>query len=61
MVTVKVKNAKDNVKSTRDVKRHLKSIRKLRNFEVIAMTYIQIYKNSFTKGISGNVIENASR
>jgi len=59
-----VNNAKDNVKSTRHVKRRLKSIKKLRNSGVIAMTYIQTDKNlvvPFTKGISSNVIENASR
>jgi len=63
-VIVKVNNAKDNVKSTIHVKRRLKSIRKLRNSGVIAMTYIQTDKNlvsPFTKGISSNVIENASR
>ena len=64
ILILKVNNAKDKVKSTRHVKRRLKSIRKLRNSGVIAMTYIQTDKNlvgPFTKGISSNVIENASR
>ena len=43
MVIVKERSTKDNVKSTRHVnkvKRRLKSIRKLRNSRVVAMTYI---------------------
>ena len=63
MIT-KVNSAKDNAKSTRHVKRHLKTVRKLRNSGVIAMTYVQIDKNlvdPFTKALSRYVIENASR
>jgi hypothetical protein len=63
-VITKVNSAKDNVKSTRHVKRCLKSIRKLRNSGVIAVAYMQIDKNlvdPFTKGLSQNVIEFASR
>ena len=61
-VIVKVNNSKDNAKSSRHVKRRLKSVRKLRNSGVIA--YIQTDKNladPFTKGLSRNVIESASR
>jgi len=63
-VIVKVNNAKDNAKSSRHVKRRLKSIRKMRNSRVMSMTYIQTHKNladPFTKGLSWNVIEVASR
>jgi hypothetical protein len=69
-VIVKVNSAKDNAKSSRHVKRRLKSVRKLRNARVISVTYIStetyisIEKNladPFTKGLSRNVIENASR
>jgi len=63
MIT-KVNSAKDNAKSTRHVKRRLKSVRKLRNSGVIAVAYVQTDKNlgdPFTKGISRNVIEFASR
>jgi hypothetical protein len=63
-VIIKVNSSKDNVKSTRHVKRRLKSIRKLRNSRVIALDYINMSKNladQFTKGLSRNVIEGASR
>jgi hypothetical protein len=63
-VITKVNSAKDNAKSTRHVKRRLKSIRKLRNSKVITVAYIQIDKNlvdPFTKGLSRNVIEISSR
>ena len=57
-VIVKVNSAKDNTKSSRHVKRRLKSVRKMRNSEVISVTYIQTDKNladPFTKGChSGN-------
>ena len=59
-VITKVNSAKDNAKSTRHVKRHLKTVRKLRNSGVIAMAYVQTDKNladPFTKGLSRNVIE----
>jgi hypothetical protein len=54
-VIVKVKNSKNNAKSSRYVKRRLKSVRKLRNSGVITVTYIQTDKNladPFTKGLS---------
>jgi len=63
-VITKVNSAKDNAKSTRHFKRRLKSIRKLRNSGVIAVAYVQTDKNladPFTKGLSQNVIEIASR
>jgi hypothetical protein len=63
-VIVKVNNSKDNVKSSRHVKRRLKSVRKLRNTGVITVRYIQTDKNlayPITKGLSRNVIDSASR
>jgi hypothetical protein len=63
-VIVNVNSSKDNMKSSRHVKRRLKSIRKMRNSRVIAFDYIQTSKNladQFTKGLSRNVIDNASR
>ena len=63
MIT-KVNSAKDNVKSTIHNKRHLKTIKKLRNSRVITVAYVQTEKNledPFTKGLSRNVIEIASR
>jgi hypothetical protein len=63
-VITKVNNVKDNVKSTRYVKRRLKSVRKLRNSRVITVACIQTDKNlanPFTKGLSRNVIEITSR
>ena len=61
---VKVNSSKDNMKSSRHVKRRLKSVRKLKNSGVIALDYVQTAKNladPFTKGLSRNLIENASR
>jgi len=63
-VIVKVNSAKDNAKSSRYVKRRLESVRKMRNSGVISVTYIQTDKNLadlFTKVLSRNVIESASR
>ena len=62
-VIVKVNSSKDNMKSSRHVKRRLKSVKKLRNSGVIALDYVQTAKNladQFTKGLSRNVIDNAS-
>lgn len=64
IVIVKVNNSKDNAKSSRHVKRRLKSVRKLRNSGVITVTYIQTDKNladPFTKRLSRNVVESASQ
>src|SRR6185312_11960267 len=63
-VIVKVNSAKNNAKSSRHVKRRLKSVRKMRNSGVIRVTDIQTDKNladPFTKGLSRNVIDSASR
>jgi hypothetical protein len=60
----KVNSNKDNAKSSRHVKRRIKSVRKLKNSGVISVTYIQTDKNladPFTKGLSRNVIDIASR
>jgi hypothetical protein len=54
-VIVKVSSSKDNMKSSRHVKRRLKSVRKMRNSGVIALDYVQTAKNladPFTKGLS---------
>jgi hypothetical protein len=64
IVIVKVNSSKDNMKSTRHVKRRLMSVRKLRNSGVIALDYVNTSKNledEFSKGLSRNVIEGASR
>ena len=63
-VIVKMSSLKDNMKSSRHVKRWLKSVRKMRNSGVIALDYVQTVKNladPFTKGLSRNVIDEASR
>jgi hypothetical protein len=52
------------MKSSRHVKRRLKSVRKMRNSGVIALDYIHTSRNladPFTKGLSRNVIDNASK
>ena len=63
-VIIKVNSSRDNMKSTRHVKRWLKSVRKLRNSGVIALDYVHTSKNlayQLTKSLSRNVIEGASR
>jgi hypothetical protein len=63
-VITKVNSSRDNMRSTRHVKRRLKSVKKLRNSGVIALDYVHTSKNmtdQFTKGLSHNVIEGASR
>jgi fructose-1,6-bisphosphatase/inositol monophosphatase family enzyme len=62
-VIIKINNSKDNMKSTRHIKRHLKSIKKLRNSGVIALDYVHTSKNladQFTKGLSCSVTDSAS-
>ena len=62
-VIVKVNSSKDNMKSSRHIKRRLKSVRKLRNSRVIALDYVHTTKNlahQFTKGLSRNVVDSAS-
>jgi hypothetical protein len=52
---IKVNSSKDNMKSSRHVKRRLKSVRKLRSSRVIALDYIPTAENladQFTKGLS---------
>jgi hypothetical protein len=64
MVIVKVDNSKDNMKSSGHIKRQLKSVRKMRNSGVITLDYIHTEKNLtdlFTKGLSCNVIDTASK
>jgi hypothetical protein len=63
-LNIKMNNSNDNIKSSRHVKRRLKSVRKQKNSGVIALDYVQTAKNladQFTKGLSRNVIDNASR
>jgi hypothetical protein len=62
-VIVKVNSSKNNMKSSRHVKRRLKSVSKLRNSGVIALDYVHTTKNladQFTKGLSRNVVDSAS-
>jgi hypothetical protein len=63
-VIVKVGSLKDNMKSSRHIKRRLKSVRKIRNSGVITLDYIHTEKNLadlFTKGLSCNVIDTTSK
>jgi hypothetical protein len=51
-VIIKINSSKDNMNSTRHIKRRLKSVRKLRNSRVIALDYVHRSKNladQFTK------------
>jgi fructose-1,6-bisphosphatase/inositol monophosphatase family enzyme len=62
-VIININSFKDNMKPTSYIKRHLKSVRKLRNFGVIALDYVHTSKNladHFTKGLSRSVIDSAS-
>jgi hypothetical protein len=64
IVIVKVDTSKDNIKSSRHIKSRLKSVRKMRNSEVIRLDYIHIDKNLvdlFTKGLSHNLIYDTSK
>jgi hypothetical protein len=64
MVIVKVDSSNDNMKSLRHIQIQLKYIRKLRNFGLITLDYIQIEKNQtcpFTKVLSHNMIDTASK
>jgi hypothetical protein len=63
-VIVKVDSSKDNMKFSIHIKRRLKSVRKIRNSGVITVGYVHTKKNladPFTKGLSRNVIDNASK
>jgi hypothetical protein len=44
-VMIKINSSKNNTKSTMHIKRCLKSVRKLRNFGVIALDYVHTSKN----------------
>jgi hypothetical protein len=44
-VIVKVYSSKDNMKSSRHIKRRLKFVRKMRNSGVITLDYIRTQKN----------------
>ena len=44
-VITKVNSSKDNMKSTRHVKRRLKTVRKLRNSGVISLDYVHTSNN----------------
>jgi superfamily I DNA and RNA helicase len=64
MVIVHVDSSKDNMKSSRHIKRRLKSVRKMRNSGVIILDYIHTENNladPFTKRLSRNVIDPASK
>jgi hypothetical protein len=63
-VIVKVDSSKNNMKSSRHIKRRLKSVNKMRNSGVITLDYIHTEKNLanlFTNGLSRNVIDAASK
>jgi hypothetical protein len=54
-----VVNTKDNSKSNKHIKRRLKSVKKMKNFGVIAISYVKSENNladPFTKGLPRNVI-----
>jgi hypothetical protein len=53
-----VMNTKDNSKSNKHIKRRLKTIRKMRNSRVIAVSYVRTENmaDPFTMGLSWNVI-----
>jgi hypothetical protein len=62
MMIVKVDSLKDNMKSSKHIKRRLKYVRKMRNSEFITLDYIHTEKNltdPFTKELSRNVIDAA--
>ena len=63
-VIIIVGNAKKNAKFSRHVKRRIKSISHLRNTREIVVEYINTARNladSFTKGLTRVVIDEASR
>jgi hypothetical protein len=62
MMIVKVDSLKDNMKSSKHIKRRLKYVRKMRNSGFITLDYIHTEKNltdPFTKELSRNVIDAA--
>jgi hypothetical protein len=63
-VIVKVDSSKDNMRSSRHIKRQLKSTRKMRNSRVITLDYIHTEKSladPYTKGLSRNVTDVVSK
>jgi hypothetical protein len=61
---VKVNSGKDNMKSSRHVKRRIKSVRHLRRTGVITVDYIRSERNladPFTKGLPRAVIQAANK
>jgi hypothetical protein len=63
-VIVKVDSSKDNMMSSRHIKRWLKFVRKIKNSRIITLDYIHTEKNltdPFTKGLSHNVIDVVSK
>jgi hypothetical protein len=63
IVIVKLNSSNDDMKGSKHVKRRLRSVRKLKNSEVIALDYIQMAKNlayPFTKGQPRSMIVLAS-
>jgi hypothetical protein len=63
-VIAKVDSSKDNMKSSKHIKRRLKSVRKMRNSGVTTVGYVHTEKNladPFTKGLSRNMIDIASK
>ena len=59
-----VMNIKDNSKSNKHIKRRLKTVRKMRNSGVIAVSYVKTENNladPFTKRLSRNVISVMSK
>lgn len=64
IVIAKVDSFKDNMKSSRHIKRGLKSIRKMKTSRVIALDHVPTAKNlanSFAKGLSQNMIDEAAK
>lgn len=60
---VKVHSSKDNMKSSRYVKRWLKYVKKINNSRVISLDYVQMAKNlanQLTKGLPCNTTSYAS-
>ena len=59
-----VMNTKDNSKSNKHIKRRLKTVRKMKNSGVIAVSYVRTNNNladPFTKGLPRSVIDVASK
>jgi hypothetical protein len=63
-VIVNVDSSNDNMKSSRHIKRRLMFVTKMRNSKIIKLNSIHTEKNltdPFTKGLSHNVIDAASK